>query len=153
MPLKVKSAMLADAAVVADGKLYIHGGQWDTLATGTLPLRHPAMAIVLVVEVPYTDAQQSHQIELVLEFEGTELDAPTPVIGNLRTGHPAISDPGAPVFVSLAVPIQNLELQEAGRYDWRVKIDGAQVERIPMAVFVVPQPPGAPEKNKQSDSP
>jgi hypothetical protein len=44
---------------------------------------------------------------------------------------------------SLAVPIQNLELQEAGRYDWLVKIDGDLVERIPMAVFLLPQPPGA----------
>ena len=143
MPLEVKSAMLADAATVEDGKLYVHGGQWDTLGTRTLPLRHPAMAIVLVVVVPYIEAQQPHQIEVVLEFEGTELDVPRIVIGNLRTGHPAISAPGAPVFVSLAVPIQNLELQEAGRYDWLVKIDGDLVERIPMAVFLLPQPPGA----------
>jgi len=132
--------MLADAATVADGKLYVHGGQWDTIGTNALPLRHSAMSIVLVVEVPYNEAHKPHHIEILLELDGEVADTPRIMISNVRPGHPPVSSPGAPVFVSLAIPIHNLELHEAGRYDWLVKIDDELAERIPMALLVLPQP-------------
>lgn len=143
MPLSVKSAMLADAATLAENKLYVHGGQWDTMATSSLPVRFPSMAVVLVIEVPYDEALEPHQIELTLDLDGRELDAPR-AIGDLRTGHGPTSARGAPGFMPLVIPIQNLDLQEAGRYDWLIKIDGEPIARIPMAVQLVPQPPGVP---------
>ncbi len=132
--------MLADAATIAENKLYIHGGQWDVLGTPGLPLRHPALAVALVLEIPYDEAMKMHTLEVSLELDGIELDAPR-VAGNLQTGHPAIGAPGAPSFTPIAIPFQNLELHDAGRYDWLIKIDGEIIGRIPMTVFVLPQPP------------
>lgn len=135
MALSVKSAMLADAAAVAEGKLYIHGGQWDQVFAHSLPFRHPSMSIVLVIEVPYNDALHSHELEILLELDGNVLESPR-ILGQLETGHAPGSVLGAPGFVSLALPIQDLKLEEQGRYDWLIKLDGEIATRVSMQMTV-----------------
>ena len=39
--MKLKSAMLADAARVAENKLYVFGGQWDRVYTHSFTTNHP----------------------------------------------------------------------------------------------------------------
>ncbi len=54
--------MLADAAQEVGGKLFILGGGWSII-TGPIV---PPMAIALKVDVPWNEANQKHQWELVL---------------------------------------------------------------------------------------
>ena len=137
MSLTLRSAMLADAASVADGKLYVHGGQWDTLATPALPLRHASLALAVVIEVPYDEAFRTHELEVVLDLDGRTVEAAR-IVGQLQAGHAPTLAPGASTFVPLAFTIQNLELHEAGRYEWVVLLNGEHAGRIPMAVAVRP---------------
>src|SRR5436305_1159904 len=52
--MRVTSAMLADNALVADGKLYIHGGAWDRLTVSQVPVI-ANMALVMVVSIAAED--------------------------------------------------------------------------------------------------
>ena len=58
--MELSTAMVADAAHVADGKMYILGGQWDRLTVAKFPAQHPAMALALVLKVEYTEALTAH---------------------------------------------------------------------------------------------
>lgn len=141
MALSVKSAMLADAAAVAEGKLYIHGGQWDQMLAQSVPFRHPAMCLVLVIEVPYDDALRPHEVGVTLDLDGSRQEQ-WGMMAHLETGHAPGTARGAPSFLPLAVPIRDLEIHHAGRYDWIVTLDGVPAERVSMQVNLAPKPPG-----------
>jgi Family of unknown function (DUF6941) len=151
MSLTVRSAMLADAAALADGKLYIHGGQWDTIRTHALPIRHPSLSIVVVVEVPYDEALAPHTVEVTLENDGRSDPSWPRFGGQLQTGHAPNSARGASSFVSMPFTVTNLELPEPGRYEWVISLDGERAQGIVMTVMLVPQaasgapPPGPSE--------
>ena len=83
--MELTTAMLADAAQVAGGKLYVLGGQWDRLMVAGFPAVHPAMAVVLVIRVEYTEAPQTFQLHAGLTLDGQPQDAQAS--GQLATGH------------------------------------------------------------------
>ncbi len=144
MSLSVKSAMLADAAALADGKLYIHGGQWDTIRTHALPIRHPSLSIVVVVEVPYDEALAPHSVAVTLEKDGMSEASWPRFGGQLQTGHAPNSARGASSFVSMPFMVTNLELPEPGRYEWVISLDGERASGLVMTVMLLP-PGAAPE--------
>lgn len=118
--------MLADAAQVADGKLYVLGGGWSVL-NGAAP-----MAVALKVEVPWDQANLPHEWRLeLLDQDGHPVglgdpaseQAPVQVGGTIEVGRPAGLPPGTSLDVPLAVSFGVLPLQPGG-YVWRVTIDG-----------------------------
>lgn len=142
--------MLADGARQGqDGKLYIFGGQWDRIFAPTVPMTHPGMAVVLVVEVDYGEALQDHHVELTLVRADGEPAGPK-VMGRFNVGHPPGIEAGAPVAVPLAVEQPNVVFDAFGRFEWIVKVDGEPLGRLPIAVVPIPAPtslssPEAPE--------
>ena|SRR5205823_7899427 len=63
-------ALLADSVVVAEHKMYVQGGAWNTIFAQALPARHPRIGIGLVVRVPYALADNlAKRFELTLEDE------------------------------------------------------------------------------------
>jgi hypothetical protein len=56
--MHLTSAMLADAAVVERGKLYVHGGGWDSISVDVFPAAHPTLAVVLIVQLEYFEAER-----------------------------------------------------------------------------------------------
>jgi hypothetical protein len=68
-------AMLADAAAVADGKLYVHGGGWDVIYTPAVPATHPMLALVFVVEFERSEVPVDRTLRVSLRDEDdTPLD-------------------------------------------------------------------------------
>jgi hypothetical protein len=116
--------LLADAAQVSEGKLYILGGGWS-VSRGPGP-----MAIAIKVEVPWDQANRPHSWVLELLSEDNEpVSFPTPegsqtlrIEGNLEVGRPPALKPGTPLDVPLALTIGPLPLRP-GRYLWRLTID------------------------------
>lgn len=122
--------MLADAATVLGGKIYVFGGQWDRMFANSFPTTHPSLAVVLVIEVDYNEALEDHGFLVYLERDG-ETIGPR-IEGSLNVGHPPTTKRGASAFVPLALTFNMVKFEDPGRYEFVVELDGNPVERIPL---------------------
>ena len=123
--------MLADAAISAnDQKLYIHGGGWDRIFAPTVPTTHPTMAVVLIIEVDYSEALIDHRAVIELTREGEPVGPRLEV--NFKTGHAPQSARGESSFVPMTLTIPVLTLAAFGTYEWVVTIDDEVLTRLPM---------------------
>jgi hypothetical protein len=119
--------LLADYAVVSDGKLTVVGGGWSQ--TGPEPA---SFGIALLIQVPWDQANTLHAftVELldadgepvVLETEEAE-DQAVAFGGDFEVGRPPGLKPGTPLDFPVAMNSTPLPL-EPGRYEWRLTIDG-----------------------------
>lgn len=120
--------LLADAAQVADNKLYILGGGW----TITGPAPAPS-AVAIKLSVSPTEFLTTHRWRLALEDQDgrpvlwSNMGTSTPIVveGELIVTAPSPEDPpGANANIPLAVTFGPLELAPGSRYLWRLTIDG-----------------------------
>jgi len=126
--------LLADAAQVADGKLYILGGGWSL--TGPMPA---PSGIAIKIEVDQHEFDKNHHWELFLEdADGQLVQFDTPegaqsieVRGDFTATNAPDAQPGTPVVIPIAVNFGPIPLPPNGRYTWRVVIDG---ESLPGSV-------------------
>jgi hypothetical protein len=132
--MEVTSSMLADAAAVAGGKLYVHGGGWDSISVESLPAVHPSMAVVWVFQVEYAEALQDipFSVELVDE-DNASLDVRLEAVINV--GHPPGSRPGAPTFMPLQWTLPLLNLPRAGGYRFRICVGENELASVPFRVI------------------
>ena len=91
--MKLQSAMLADAARVADNKLYVFGGQWDRVFTHAFPAAHAGLTVVLVIEVSYAEALTDHHLRVALMCDGKSAGAEAR--GLINVGHAPGTTPGS----------------------------------------------------------
>ena len=132
--------MLADGARQGqDGKLYIFGGQWDRIFAPAVPTSHPTMAVVLVLQVEYTEALKEHDLELTLRRADGEPVGPKGV-ARFNVGHPPGLEPGAPVSFPLTMEQQGIVFDSYGRFEWLIEVDGREMGRLPIAVAQMQSP-------------
>lgn len=119
--------ILADYAVVSDGKLTVVGGGWSQ--TGPDP---SAFGIGLLIQVPWDQANTVHSFSVeLLDADGNPVSFETdegeqqPVAfgGEFEVGRPPGLKPGTPLDFPVAVNSTPLPLAP-GRYEWRLTIDG-----------------------------
>ena len=123
--LKV-TMLLADAAQVVAGKLYILGGGWSVMSP------HPThMAIALKIEVPWDKAEQEYNWELTLvDSDGRRVlhaehgNRPIQHRGQFHVHRPAGAEPGIPIDFALVVDAGVLTLPPGRRYVWHFTVDG-----------------------------
>jgi hypothetical protein len=123
--------LLADAAHVADGKLYILGGGWSV----TGPPGPSAVAIYVEVPWDMTNRQLEWSLELV-DSDGYPVLAggpegngqPIGVKAAFEVGRPPGTPHGASIGFPLALNFPPLPLQPAKRYEWRFTIAGESRE-------------------------
>jgi hypothetical protein len=119
--------MLADAAHVADGKLYILGGGWSLTGPDPTP-----SAVVVKLEIDRHETGISHHWELFLEdADGQLIILDTPegpqtveVRGEFEAGEPVGIPEGAPIDLPIAINFGPLPLMPGARFTWRLVIDG-----------------------------
>ena len=119
--------LLADYAVVSDGKLTVVGGGWSQ--TGP---EASSFGIALLIQVPWDQANTVHSFSVeLLDADGTpvvvEADEGEQAVafgGEFEVGRPPGIKPGTPLDFPVAVNSTPLPL-EAGRYEWRLTIDGS----------------------------
>ncbi|HEX3959789.1 MAG TPA: hypothetical protein VHZ03_24675 [Trebonia sp.] len=136
--MQLTTAMLADGAHVAGGKLYILGGQWDRVGGVVFPLQHPSMAVVLVIKVDYDEALTQHRLNVALMLDGEPVGPSA--TGEMATGHAPGQARGAPGFVSVALPFNNVTFEAPGRYEWVVTVDDEPIGQLPIEVVRVNLP-------------
>lgn len=139
--MKLVAAMIADAAVVERGKLYIHGGGWDTVWAANLPTTHPSVALALVFRIEYSEALTDIPIVIDL-IDEDDRPVGVRVEGNINVGHAPGTKPGAPIFVPQAITLTNLQLPKEGRYSFRIMSREGELGSVPFRAALAASIPG-----------
>lgn len=139
--MELIAGLLADAAVVERGKLYIHGAGWDTIWAATIPTTHPAMALALLFRVEYSEALKDIPVSIELVDEdgqgvGIKID------GKINVGHAPGTKPGWPVFVPQAIAFAMLQLPKAGGYSFRITSGETELGSVVFRVAPLSEMPG-----------
>jgi hypothetical protein len=124
--------MLANAAEYIDGKLYMLGGDYDTINTTALPTLIPLLVIVVkfVFEPPDVLRPRAARV-LPLGPEGQLMRPPFEVpLHAPRTDSP---EAGA----SLCLQMRDVMLPVLGQYTFRIELDGAEVAQVPLRVRLI----------------
>jgi hypothetical protein len=140
-PLVGVTMLMADAAQVADGRLFILGGGLSEIGPNPQPL-----AIALLIAVPWDRANISHEwkIELVDEDGSAVLwdDRPVLVGGNFEAGRPAGAQPGTELKVPMAINFAALPIETGKRYEWRLSVNNTRGPSWVLRFSVRAAPPG-----------
>lgn len=123
--MQVDFMILADAAQVAGGKLYVMGGGWDTIVTKQFPLRRQ-LAIAIAFLVPWDQTNERHDFELTVVSEDGRAVLP-PMCGQLEVGRPPGIKQGTVQRGIIAVGA-SVEFASAGRYEVRLSTDSELVK-------------------------
>lgn len=133
--------ILADAAQVADGKLFLLGGGWDRLAVPTLPTAQ-SVGIAVGIVVPWGDTNAPHQLVLTVEDEDGGAVLP-PVEVRIEVGRPPGLPAGADQRVMVAFNAQ-LALSRLGDYAVTASLGAGIQRRLRFGVVPGPQFRAAP---------
>jgi hypothetical protein len=128
--------ILADAAQVAEGKLYLMGGGWDRLAVNTLPTAQ-SVGIAVGIVVPWGDTNAPHQLRLTVEDEDGGAVLP-PIEVRIEVGRPPGLPAGADQRVMVAFNAQ-LALSRLGDYAVTATLGGDVRRRLRFGVVAGPQ--------------
>jgi hypothetical protein len=140
LALAVKATLvLADYAVVSEGKLTIVGGGWSQTGPEPAPF-----GIGLLIQVPWDQSNTVHTFAVqLLDADGEpvvletseEDEQPVAFGGDFEVGRPPGLKPGTPLDFPVAMNSTPLPL-EPGRYEWRLTIDGQSQQDWTLAFTV-----------------
>ncbi|MBT1611874.1 DUF6941 family protein [Curtobacterium poinsettiae] len=138
-------AMLADHAMVAEGKLFLNGaGVTDIMSSPQSPFPI-GIHLGLVLQVPYTATNQQLTIRVRLldaDEQPVRLFAPgqdpatlpeIEFVNQLTVGRPPWLVHGDAQAVSLAFGV-NVPLEKDGSYHFSIEVDGTEESRQPFRV-------------------
>ena len=121
--------MLADAAQVQRGKIYVLGGGISTITTRQVPAVHPQLSLVLLVEIQPHEWDQNLDLRIqLIDEDGANmgLDAR----GSLRVGSAANRKPGEASLVPMVSNFVNMRFPEAKGYAFAIDHDGVELTRV-----------------------
>jgi hypothetical protein len=131
--------MLADAAQVADSKLYILGG-----GLALIPPTPSPLAIAMKIDVPWDRANTLHDWKLeLLDADGLPVlmgDRPVIVAGQFEVGRSDQVQEGTALPMPVAVNFSGLALPAGQRYVWRLAIDDGTEPDWQIGFAVAPAP-------------
>lgn len=133
--------MIADAAAVERGKLYIHGGGWDTIWVPNFPATHATMALALLFRIEYSEALKDIPIVVELVDEDNH-PIGIKVEGKINVGHAPGTKPGAPIFVPQQITLTLLPLQKEGEYTFRITSGTEELGSVVFRVALAAPMPG-----------
>ncbi|RJP34738.1 MAG: hypothetical protein C4536_02030 [Actinobacteria bacterium] len=120
--------LLCDAAEVVGDRVFVLGGGWVGRSS-----RLPNMAVVVLLDVPWDQANRRHEMELfLLDEDGNMVSAGDPpreirMQGNFEVGRPAGHPAGMPLRFMQAINFHRLPLNPSLRYSWELRLDGETV--------------------------
>jgi hypothetical protein len=132
--MRLEWLILTDAAQIADGKLFLIGGGWDTIRVNALPHRQK-MAIALAIEVEWVETNERHALQL--EIATQDGNVLVNLNGAFEMGRPPGISAGQSQRVQLVVDAE-MEFQELGMYVITVTL--GQDRTMPVRFNVMPTP-------------
>ena len=134
--MRLTSAMLADAAQVQNGKLFILGGGFDTISVRSLPAVHRSLTLAMVAEVDPDERQRDLELLIALiDEDGGAVGVEAK--GRLRVGAPPNLPPGSSSIVPIVSPFHNITFSEAKGYAFVVTLEDRELARIGFRVVEV----------------
>ncbi|MDK1019628.1 MAG: hypothetical protein QGD89_09535 [Actinomycetota bacterium] len=135
--MKLTSAMLADAAQVQSGKLFVLGGGFDTISVRSLPATHRSLSLAMVAEVGPDERQRDLELHIsLIDEDGTPVGVEAK--GMLRVGAPPNLPPGSPSIVPIVSPFHNITFTEAKGYVFVISLDDVELARVAFRVVLLP---------------
>ncbi len=111
--MRTEWLILADAAQIVGGKLYLMGGGWDVLTVNrALPItQHVALAASY--SIPWNETNQQFSVEVVIvSDDGKEIGK---ITGMVEVGRPAGTPPGSEQRAQISAEL-NLEFAAPGSF-------------------------------------
>lgn len=125
---EVDCFLLADAAQVANGKLFVLGGGWSRLTVPAVPhTRSFEMAVRVVI--PWTETNQKHSFEVVLRNEDGWSLFEKPVKADVSVGRPVSLKEGSDQSVPFVIRLPSVTLEQFGRYVFEIQHKGEALAR------------------------
>ena len=133
--MRVEWLILADAAQVNGGKLYLLGGGWDQLNVASFPVQQ-RMGLAASFLVPWNETNLRREVELTMVTEdGEEM---LKINGQVEVGRPAGIPAGSEQRAQMAAEM-GVEFKKRGVYSIIAKIDGEEAARIAFRVLERPK--------------
>ena len=140
-------AMLADSAVVSEGKLYVQGGAWNQIVSAQFPFAQPRLSLAISVSVPYGQTNMNHRLEVQLRDQDERQlplgRAPGPngeikevlaVGAQFNIGRPATIEAGDRQVVAFALNLDRMEFTSPGAHHICIFIDTVEHNRLDFRV-------------------
>ena len=135
--MRLTSAMLADAAQVQAGKLFVLGGGFDTISVRSLPAVHRSLTLAMVAEIDPEERQRDLELTIrLIDEDGTSVGVEAKV--RLRVGAPPNLPPGSSSVVPIVSPFHNITFPDAKGYAFVVSLNDNELARITFRVVQVP---------------
>jgi Family of unknown function (DUF6941) len=152
--MELVSAMVADAASAFNGKLYVHGGGWNSLVAREFPFDHPAMALAIILSPDASESPGMGELRIQLvDDDGNDMGVGA--AAGIGFGHNPLYKDGQKVTAPFAIPFEKVRFEKPGQYEFRISWNGEPLSP-PASFCVTSMPPGLisgkPDKPTQSTS-
>jgi hypothetical protein len=128
--------MLADAAQVQGGKLFVLGGGFDTISARTVPVVHRSLTLAMVAEVDPDERHRDLEIAIsLIDEDGNPMDVEAK--GKLRVGAPPNLPPGSASIVPIVSPFYNIRFPDDKGYAFVVRFEDDELSRVRFRVVKV----------------
>jgi hypothetical protein len=134
--LQVDYLVVADAALAANNRHYIHG-TIDVLWAAAFPVTHPALSIAIRLRVPWNDANTPFPIEIDLVDPDEESILPERPQGTITMGRPATAIPGEDGLVPLVYNLVMVQFRKSGTHGVVLRVSGHELQRARFQVRLV----------------
>ncbi len=136
--MDVEWLILADAAQVVGGKLYLLGGGWDVLNVATAFPVQQRCTIAAAFTIPWTETNQPHDVAIdITDSDGSSLGT---ISGRVEVGRPPGLPQGSGQRAQLAAEI-GLTFPTLGTYVITARVNGIEAKRVTFRVQgTAPQP-------------
>ncbi len=132
--ISVEWLILADAAEVTGGKLYVLGGGWDRLTVNSRPAKRN-MAIAVAFRVPWIETNKVHRFQLELSDDDGRQTITTD--GQFEVGRPPGIPQGQPQLVQLVVNVDAV-FERLGTYVIATRVNDSEERSIRFNVVAGP---------------
>ncbi len=130
--MQVEWLILADAAQVVGGKLYLLGGGWDQIIVNKAFPIDQRMALALGINVPWNETNQKHNLEIEIVSEDVATEETKSLMkmgGQFEIGRPAGIRQGQEQRFQMAMDM-TIKIATAGTKTVIARIEGQEVKRV-----------------------
>ncbi|MBI1978416.1 MAG: hypothetical protein HYS55_06645 [Candidatus Omnitrophica bacterium] len=131
--MDVDFAFLADAAEVANGKLHLVGGAFDTIWTRSTPLRYPKVSFAMRLLLSAAELDRKHRVEIKIMHEDGKVIPPS-IGGELEIKrNPNLPKGWKQGFLSV-MNFVDLTFPVFGDYSFELLVNNTSVKSIPLRI-------------------
>ena len=131
--MQVDFAFLADAAEVANGKLHLVGGAFDTIWAQNVPFQYPRLSLVIRLLFSTAELDRKHKIEIKIMNEDGKTIPPS-IGGDLEIQKNPNLPKGWKQGFMTVMNFANLNFPGFGDYSFELVVDNRSEKSIPLRI-------------------